>query len=265
MTSTSAFRGSRKHVLDWTARPDFLREFSGMLALTEVDLGATVYMPAGPSDPREARLETFGPRVLPAVEVWPALHQWWLKHPRGANTPNWDLALGARIEGRPGLVLVEAKANVRELSDAGKAAPTEGSDNSAENHTHIGKAIAQANAGWMRLAPAARLSRDSHYQLSNRLAFTWKLATSGLPIVLVYLGFTGDGGIADAGEPLRDDAHWRAVLRRHAEGVGMAGVWEKRLDFGAAPAWVLCRSRPVIETSSPAAGAQAMRRRAGPN
>jgi len=56
-------------------------------------------------------------------------------------------------------------------------------------------------------APDVRLDRDSHHQLANRLAFTWKLATLGIPVVLLY--FTGrDEGIADAGEPILDDAYW---------------------------------------------------------
>jgi len=100
-------------------------------------------------------------------------------------------------------------------------------------------------------APDVRLDRDSHYQLANRLAFTWKLATLGIPVVLLYLGFTGDEGIADAGEPIRDDAHWRTLFAGHARDVGVSSALEQRLDFGAAPAWVLCRSRVVMERSPP--------------
>lgn len=55
------------------------------------------------------------------------------------------------------------------------------------------------------------ISRDSHYQFANRLGFAWKLASIGVPTVLVYLGFTGDDGIIDRGEPLRDADHWRTA------------------------------------------------------
>lgn len=65
-----------------------------------------------------------------------------------------------------------------------------------------------------------------------RLAFTWKLATSGTPVrpscwPIWASRVMKESLTRDAGEPLRDDAHWRAVLRQHAEGVGMAGVWER--------------------------------------
>ena len=39
------------------------------------------------------------------------------------------------------------------------------------------------------------------------LAFTWKLTSLGIPTVVVYLGFLGDSGIANAGEPFSDEAH----------------------------------------------------------
>ena len=69
--------------------------------------------------------------------------------------------------------------------------------------------------------------------------------------MLLYLGFTGDDGIADAGEPIRDDAHWRALFAGHARDVGVSSALERRLDFGASPARVLCRSRVVSERSPP--------------
>lgn len=34
------------------------------------------------------------------------------------------------------------------------------------------------------------IERDSYYQLSNRFAWTWKLASLGVPVVLLYLGFS---------------------------------------------------------------------------
>jgi hypothetical protein len=98
---------------------------------------------------------------------------------------------------------------------------------------------------------ATTISCDSHYQLANRVAFTWKLATLGIPRVLVYLGFTGDHGIRDAGEPFRDKAHWRQVFSDYAGAVVPADLFERRLDCGAAPAWFLARSRPVLSLSPP--------------
>jgi len=43
-----------------------------------------------------------------------------------------------------------------------------------------------------------------HYQLSNRLAFLWRLAKADIPTVLVYLGCTGDQPFGTGVVPFRD-------------------------------------------------------------
>jgi len=247
-----SYRGSRKHVLDWTNRPDFVREL--LHVVLPVDCSVTVasqWMPVGYGAPDEARLDTFGPQVLPNTNVWPVLRAWWLAHERGANTPNWDIAMSCEIEGKRGLILVEAKANVPELSASGKSSDAKGSQRSDENHTHIGAAIEEACAALLALGTPTSISRDTHYQLSNRVAFAWKLASLGIPTVLVYLGFTGDDGIADAGVPFSDDAHWRGIFGAYVHTIVPESTFERRIDCGAAPFWLLVRSRPVLEPSPP--------------
>lgn len=245
-------RGSRKHVLDWTSVPEFCVEFLRLLEPLEARISSrSIWMPGGHRMPAEARLETFGPRAVPHEKAWPELRAWWLAHEAGANTPNWDLAMAVEIEGSPGFILVEAKANVPELSVAGKPRPPAASVAGAANHERIGKAIGQASVALQLHDSGVRLSLESHYQLSNRLAFMWKLATLGIPTVVVYLGFTGDNGIKDAGEPFVDDGHWRSVFMSHAASVVPSGMFERRLDCGLAPAWLLIRSRPVLEDSQP--------------
>ena len=78
-------------------------------------------------------------------EVRQQLRDWWLKVVRGANTPNWDVATTCKIEGRNGLLLMEAKAHSNELSNAGKSTPR--NENGWKNHERIGSAIEQARAG----------------------------------------------------------------------------------------------------------------------
>ena len=214
---------------------------------------APVFMPHGYGSPAEARLETFGPRWQPDDPVWPALQRWWLAHAVGANTPNWDIAAGCLIEDRPGLVLVEAKANWPELGTAGKLQSHAASERSNANHVRIGAAIDEACSGWRQVAPRFDIRLTSHYQLANRLAFTWKLASLGFPIVLIYLGFTGDEGIRDAGVPFADDADWQTAFRQYAATTVPLDLLDRRLDIGPAPVWLLSRSRRVLAQSSAAA------------
>jgi hypothetical protein len=243
-------RGSRKHVLDWTGQESFLTEFENFLAPCPVHFPTeTKYMPQGIKSPKEARLEKFGPSWMPGNRAWPAIKDWWLCHKKGANTPNWDIAVGCEIEGRLGLVLVEAKAHKSELSKAGKPKRSNASKKSLENHDHIASAIEKAQSGWQNFNKGVHITRDSHYQLANRLAFTWKLASLKIPVILVYLGFTGDQGIRNLGEPFVNDNDWRVAFTNYVSEVFPIELFGKRLEVEGTPMWLLLRSRPIIEMS----------------
>lgn len=70
-------------------------------------------MPDGLLRPDEAKLgKTLG---FLSPEMRGQLTRWWLKVSRRANTPNWDIVSTCTIEGRPGLVLIEAKAHDMEF------------------------------------------------------------------------------------------------------------------------------------------------------
>jgi hypothetical protein len=171
------------------------------------------------------------------------LAEWWLEKPRGARLPNWDIASTCTIEGRKGLLLIEAKAHDKELSEAGKSQPT--TSNSQLNHKHIEVAIEQANSGLDRVLQGWRLSRDSHYQLSNRFAWTWKLATLEVPVILIYLGFLNAMEMLDQGQPFSSSKAWRICLRNHAKDIVPEDAWEKRLEIDGTPLWFLIRSMQV--------------------
>jgi hypothetical protein len=245
------YRGSRKHILDWAESPTFLPELLATVSPVEARITAkSMWMPRSYREPDEARLESFGPRFLSNHSAWSMLESWWLRNPRGANTPNWDIAVGCEIERTPGLILVEAKANVRELSDAGKAPRELESVKSQENTDQIGRAIDEARRGLSSVAQDINISRDRCYQLSNRLAFLWKLTSLGVPTVLLYLGFCGDAGIADAGEPLENADHWKSVFHEHAAALGADSLIGRRLEINSAPGWLLVEARNVIGCSS---------------
>lgn len=255
-------RGSRKHVLDWARSSTFRDELSTMIAPSGIRVrpGDRI-MPTGEADKagaREARLERF----LPDIEMRRALQRWWLAAPRGANTPNWDLVALTEHRGRPALVLVEAKANHPELSDAGKAEPRairrkgvliEPSANSWANHVRIAAAITEAEKGINRVAPGFSLSRDRNYQLSNRLAFSWKLASLGIPTVLLYLGFTGDRGLEPTRSMLRDAHDWETCLGTHTAGVIPPQSIGRWIEIGPAGFMLLVAARERLEDSPPLA------------
>jgi hypothetical protein len=136
-----------------------------------------------------------------------------------ANTPNWDLATTCTMHGRPGLMLVEAKAHDRELKAAGHGVRR------LENAVRIQAAISEANDGLKQCGGQWHLSCDSHYQLANRFAWGWKLASLGVPVVLVYLGFLQAAEMSDQGSPFDSHEDWEAAVRAHSRGVLPEGVW----------------------------------------
>jgi hypothetical protein len=193
-----------------------------------------VWMPAGLHAFEEAKLgESAG---FLSDEHRKAVTAWWLAVREHANTPNWDIVATGTVEGREGLVLVEAKAHARELKADGKP------PGRAENDIRITGAVAEANAALNRLTPGWNLSSACHYQLANRFAWGWKLASLGVPVVLVYLGFVNASEMCDQGRLFADDEDWRAVLHAHADHVVPAAVWNHPLDVGGTPLISLTRS-----------------------
>lgn len=195
------------------------------------------WMPLGKHSVQEARLD----KALTPQAVREQLLDWWLVHRRGANTPNWDIASTCRISDRPGLLLVEAKAHEAELSPSGKSTP--GSPNSRANHRRIGFAIDEARKAFqVSTGKSWGLSRDTHYQLSNRFAWSWKLASLRIPVVLVYLGFLNAEDMIDDGPLFRSPAAVETLLKRHGSGIVDEACWGGWLDFDGVPLIPLIRA-----------------------
>jgi hypothetical protein len=72
------------------------------------------------------------------------------------------------------------------------------------------------------------------YQLANRIAWAWKLASMGVPVVLVYLGFLHATEMSDRGEWLVDRTQWEGAVRRCGSDGVPTDAWGKRLELGDA-------------------------------
>ena len=181
------------------------------------------------------------PNVLVSHSIQRQLRDWWLAVPKRANTPNWDLASTCAIKGKPGLLLIEAKAHAKEMSSAGKSRPT--TLNGWENHKRIGLAIGEAAAGLqLETGKSWNISRDHHYQLSNRFAWSWKLASLGVPVVLLYLGFLKAQDMAGDGPLFGSEAEWSHALQTYSDDTIDGTCWEEWLDISGVPLLPLVRA-----------------------
>lgn len=179
---------------------------------------------------------------LVCSKVQKKLGEWWFAVQMQRTAPNWDIASTCTIKGKSGLLLVEAKAHVNELSAAGKAIPKPKSHNSRKNHEHIGKAIKEASR-CLRLVTGYNwnLCRDRHYQLSNRFAWSWKLVSLGIPVVLMYLGFLNARDMVGKKLFLSTE-EWDSTIKTHGGSVVDNTCWNQWLNISGTPLLPLIRA-----------------------
>jgi len=146
-----------------------------------------LWMPQGFDNVEEAQLDR-APRLIDP-KLGKQLRDWWLAADRlNSRTPNFDIASTCTIGNKPGILLIEAKAHDAELINeaVGKRLDEAASQDSKANHAQIADAIRSASDG-LHTATAMKwqLSRDSHYQIANRFAWSWKLTELGFAVILV--------------------------------------------------------------------------------
>jgi len=250
-------KGSRYRCLLLTQleKSDFIRRMNKLCEHTDLKVDEhDLYNPIGFKSPDELKLtdkkaEDFFKRSNTDYEkTKDQINQWWLEHTKGANTPNWDIVCTCKIKEKPGLILIEAKAHIAELSKSGKTLTGESKNNihSKENHQKIGQAIKEANNELNKYTSNAGfyLSRDSHYQLSNRFAFAWKLASLGIPVAIVYLGFLNVYEIGP--NYFRNHSDWEGTLKSHAEGIIPQEIWNgKPVMINGIPLYAMIKSMEV--------------------
>lgn len=126
-----------------------------------IDAQQHFWMPRGFTAPEEARLGDTTSLLSP--EHREIVTSWWLAVRGRANTPNWDIASTASVDGTQGLVLMEAKAHAAELKRAGHGIRNQ------QNLARIRGALEKANKRIHRTTgevPEERFERDERHLLS---------------------------------------------------------------------------------------------------
>jgi hypothetical protein len=216
-------RGSYRHIRDLVASPDFEAIADRLLDGTGARLVSPLinYPNRGSftEEKQELEIEEYLNRFGHAsgVSLDP---KWWFPYKTLRNKrPTWDLLCHILVDNVPGLLLVEAKAHVVELSEQDhKSAPLPNSPASVANDKSIRLRICETNRLLSGVCRAEfNLSADSHYQLANRIAYLAKLASHGVPTILVYLGWLKSPDWTE--DFLRDHAHWQEVMQNYMAGI----------------------------------------------
>ena len=237
-------RGSRPRcVLVTDGDPMMVAQrLTGILARRDVQVAsADVWQPRGKTSVKEVQLDKplADGRTILRRPMREQLREWWLAAGASSRTttPNWDIASTSSISGKMGLLLVEAKAHGRELSEGDKCGAA------GANRASIEQALSEANTDLRILTRGAwELSLEHHYQLSNRFAWSWKIASLGVPVVLLYLGFLNVRGMS--GPPFKSEVDWREAVMEYGRGIVDEACWETAIDVQGTPFLPLIR---VIE------------------
>lgn len=243
-------RGSRKHVLDLIdlGGPAFIEVMNGLLESSPLRLhGGSIWRPLGHHNNSEWYLHRFCQEFCQGSFDYQPLLGWWVPEPW--RPPTWDLIATGRVGDQFGVLLVEAKANESEFDWGGKRLSPSASIGSKRNHNQIDGCIQEANVALDDLCDGVfNLSIRSHYQLANRVAHLWKLATCGIPVVLLYLGFTGDTYF---GDHFRLDGHWQRSMGGYLQGVVPQGIIDRPVIplANGGTMQFLVRSRQVLGVS----------------
>ncbi|AWG22909.1 hypothetical protein FFWV33_15935 [Flavobacterium faecale] len=198
-----------------------------------------IWIPNSVSPTKEVGLNVFL-RSNFDVQVANDSIKWWLY--KGSAAPKWDLISTCTINGKRGILLVEAKAHKGELKNDKKNIKKEATTDSKKNHEQIALAIAEANTHIKGDIADIALSRDSCYQFSNRVAHAWWLANQGIPVVLLYLGFLNCEDMSDNYKTFKTDKEWEDCFTGHTEIVGAEGLVGKTINCGKSTFTLICDS-----------------------
>lgn len=225
-------RGSRKHLLD-LVESDYRSSINTLIVRSGFQLDDDPKLqPYGRQNAdawTEFEIEEYLNELAGQDLRFPQIAEdWWLAHKTKNNSrPTWDLIGKLRSEGNaPGILLVEAKANVTELNPKKGMSRSSGSRNSDANENQIKKRIKETQRILNKLNRSrTKLPFDKHFQLVNRLAYLSHLASLGYNVVLLYLGFCQDTYFDD---PILDNRHWQRVMGGYLEGVVSQSFPESR-------------------------------------
>lgn len=229
----------RCHLLTDGTKEQVAKRLTELISPWGIVTASDSWMPEGFAHPAEAQLH-LASSIIADKGFRNRLSDWWLAIPGNGRTttPNWDIASTCSINEKPGILLIEAKSHDAELRNEERGKSLKGEDNkgvsidSQRNHVRIGACIQDAS---LALAAETKLpwalSRDWNYQMANRFAWAWKVAEIGVPVILVYLGFTECEEMrkGKTGQrPFASADDWQQMVEDHSRTLFPREVWNKQ-------------------------------------
>lgn len=202
------------------------------------------WYPKSKDKPKEVSILTFLKSHSNLFNINPSyineFKTWWVVYK--GKFPTWDYIASATINGKKGIVLIEAKSHVDEFDTNGKKIKETASEASHVNHKQITEAIEKARDSINKLnRTEIKISIDNCYQLSNRIAQSWWLASHGIPVTLVYLGFIGDTSMANNYKIFMNESEWKVAVENYFSIVDCKELIEIDIRTKSAPFKIITR------------------------
>lgn len=213
-------KGSKKHILELIDSNDFIATLNTILLPYQAKITDKKYMqPKGSMDVSECGIQSFINKNK-LKERFPTLidfdfNKWWSPH--SGKTPTWDMISLCKLDGKDAILLVEAKAHQTEFAKSGKTKlKLDATEDAKKNLKNIEDKIEEACISLNTTCKGFNISTTKTYQLSNRVAFAWKLNQLEVPVILLYLGFTNDTYFTDK---FGSKLIWEEKFNKYIDGV----------------------------------------------
>ena len=180
MNSNNNFNLSRRLLLNFVSSDSYLPTINSFLKIANASISETdSRMPDPPFTKDEADNNSIA-EMLSLYLGNDTESQWWRSTLKKYASQSWDLISTCTIDGKKGLLLVEAKAKKGEI----RIFPRR---KSSYEYTDV-------NNEFRQFEPYINLSTNKCPQLSRHIVHSWAMAKQDLPVVLLYLCFRFKNG-----------------------------------------------------------------------
>ena len=232
------FHLSRKLLIKFLGDPDYIINMNALLSQVNASVSTDdIRIPDPPNNTNEGDFTSLPEFVHPFLSNDKS-SIWWKNALKNYSPYCWDLVSTCTVNGKKGLLLVEAKAKKGELITAANLqVPDE----------NLERSYLVANKDLSKISPDAKLSSIICRQMSNHIYRAWFLARSGIPVILLYLGFHFEKG----NRVFNSANDWRNYFLRGARKIGINGLLNKEVYCGDSSFKMICVSLGSDEKAPP--------------
>lgn len=198
-----------------------------------------------PGEPQEMWLETYLKKNKMIQDDDPFL-TWWV--PSAGKKATWDYICRAEINGKKGLILLEAKAHKGETNKKGDIPHVPGK---ATDSNKAGRNFRQKEQNikeeFKKFDIAYDASVHGYYQVANRIAYASRIhSVLNIPVLLIFLGFIGDAHFKDKWE---NEAAWLKDMNAYLKALSLPCAKENEItELAPGGPFITCLSVSCSES-----------------